>query len=198
MFDQLFGSKTRFTLLKLFLAEDEKAFYIRELTRITDSQINSVRRELEKLHRIGIVRVIDSSEEPDYEQIGPRERKYYKVNEAFILLPELKELFLKSDLMGERDLYSQLKYIGDISYLALSGVFSKVTSPTDILIVGSVNREKLLEIVEKIEKQLNQDVRYTIMGDNEYRYRKDVTDKFLLDFLGSKKIVLVDNAQNIV
>jgi hypothetical protein len=45
MIEQLFGSKTRVKLLKLFFSNPNRSFYVREITRTIDEQINSVRRE---------------------------------------------------------------------------------------------------------------------------------------------------------
>ena len=42
--EKLFGSKTRAKLLKLFFENPGKSFYVREMTRVIDEQINSVRR----------------------------------------------------------------------------------------------------------------------------------------------------------
>ncbi|MEK7562001.1 MAG: hypothetical protein AAB541_04030 [Patescibacteria group bacterium] len=55
MFEQLFGSKTRVKLLSLFYSNPNRSFYVREITRKIDEQINSVRRELANLLSIGIV-----------------------------------------------------------------------------------------------------------------------------------------------
>ena len=55
MIEQLFGSKTRVKLLQLFYSNPNRAFYVREITRKIDEQINSVRRELSNLLSIGII-----------------------------------------------------------------------------------------------------------------------------------------------
>ena len=54
--EKLFGSKTRAKLLRLFFENPEKSFYVREMTRVIDEQINSVRRELLNLESIGIIK----------------------------------------------------------------------------------------------------------------------------------------------
>ena len=56
MIDALFGSKTRVKLLHLFLNNPNRAFYVREITRKIDEQINSVRRELANMLNIGIIK----------------------------------------------------------------------------------------------------------------------------------------------
>ena len=55
MIDSLFGSKTRVKLLHLFLNSPGSSFYVREITRLIDEQINSVRRELANMMSVGII-----------------------------------------------------------------------------------------------------------------------------------------------
>ena len=59
MVEQLFGSKTRVKLLKLFYSNPNRPFYVREITRKIDEQINSVRRELANLLSIGIYKLFE-------------------------------------------------------------------------------------------------------------------------------------------
>ena len=54
--EKLFGSKTRTKLLSLFFSNPERSYYVREMTRVIDEQINSVRRELINLEGIGIIK----------------------------------------------------------------------------------------------------------------------------------------------
>jgi len=54
--EKLFGSKTRAKLLNLFFENSSKSYYVREITRVIDEQINSVRRELLNLDSIGIIK----------------------------------------------------------------------------------------------------------------------------------------------
>ena len=55
MIDALFGSKTRVKLLHLFLNSPGQSFYVREITRKIDEQINSVRRELSNMLAVGVI-----------------------------------------------------------------------------------------------------------------------------------------------
>ena len=55
MLEQLFGSKTRVKLLQLFLNNPKKDYYLRQLAREIKGQLNSVRREVNNLEKIGII-----------------------------------------------------------------------------------------------------------------------------------------------
>ena len=55
--EKLFGSKTRAKLLALFFENSDKSYYVREITRVIEEQINSVRRELTNLSALGLVKI---------------------------------------------------------------------------------------------------------------------------------------------
>src|ERR1700690_607844 len=82
MVEQLFGSKTRVKLLQLFYANPNRSFYVREITRKIDEQINSVRRELANLLSIGIV-TSDAN----------NNRLYYEVNQKYEHYKPLATIF---------------------------------------------------------------------------------------------------------
>lgn len=199
MLDHIFGSKTRVALLKLFFDHPEQLFFVRELTRTVNTQINAVRRELMNLSELGIVRVV---EELGREHVnlslenvpkGLNKKKYYQLNKSFVLFPELSSLFSKSHLMIEKDLLNQLKGLGQVYYLCLSGFFTNVANPsTDMLIVGNVNKEALVRIIKQFEEKMQREINYTTMSLKEFEYRRDITDKFLYDILVNTKIVAID------
>src|SRR3989338_2703519 len=190
MLEQLFGSRTRVLLLRLFLDYPEKAFYVRELARTLGAQLHSIRRELENLEIFGFLNVVPTLEK-DGE--GEAQKKYYVMNTDFILYPELRALFLKARLLIEKDLVRRLQEIGRIQFLALTGMFVGLTEwPTDIFIVGNVNRKKIRSLIHRFEKELRQQINYTIMTKPEFTYRREITDRFIFNVLENKHITIID------
>ncbi len=182
MLEQLFGSRTRVKLLRLLLANPDKAFYVRELTRLLEEQINSIRRELANLEKIGLV----SSETKNL-------KKYFQVNKDFLLFTELRSLILKSRFVVEKKFLNSIQKTGQIQQLILCGQFvNEEDAPVDLLIVGRINKEKLDNLLDKFSDNFSQKLRFTTMDLKEYNYRKDVTDKFLYDILNRKKIIVLD------
>src|SRR5665213_4525873 len=82
MIEQLFGSKTRVKLLRLFYSNPNRSFYVREITRKIDEQINSVRRELSNLLSIGII-TSDAT----------NNRLYYEVDQSYEYYKPLATIF---------------------------------------------------------------------------------------------------------
>ncbi|MBI4121698.1 MAG: hypothetical protein HY461_00040 [Parcubacteria group bacterium] len=199
MLDHLFGSKTRVGLLRLFFDNPDQAYFVRELTRVLDAQINSIRRELENLAALGIVQVIENIEEASVEPVdetvpkGLNKKKYYRLNTSFVLYTELSGLFSKSHLLLEKELLSELRQIGQVHYLVLTGFFTGLTDTmTDMLIVGTVNKPYFADLIRKYEKKLGREINFTVMPLKEFQYRREITDRFLYDILVHPKIVVVD------
>lgn len=198
MLEHLFGSKTRIKLLRLFLNNPKKPYFVRELSRQLESQINSVRRELQNLEKIGIIEIVTLKDGPvGKDRIARKnkkaQKKFFKANPEFILYGDLKGLLMKGQILLERKFVNKLKGIGNISYLALSGIFAgREDALTDILIVGRINRPKLRRLIKSFEKDIDREVRFTIFSVSEFEYRRNITDKFLYDMLDNKKIVLID------
>lgn len=190
MLEQLFGSRTRVLLLRLFLDYPEKAFFVRELARTLGAQLHSIRRELENLELLGLLQVVPGT---GVKEDDDAQKKYYAMQTEFILYPELRALFLKARLLIEKDLVRCLQDMGRIQYLALTGMFVGLSEwPTDIFIVGSINRKKVRTLIRRFEKELRQDINYTIMTRAEFRYRREITDRFIFNVLENKKIVIID------
>lgn len=190
--EQMFGSKTRARLIGLFLQYPKEAFFVRELTRRIDAQLNSVRRELKNLIEMGMI-IEKQSENRKVGKTLADKKKYYTANESFILFDDLRTLFQKVHILLKQNLVQEIDENGEILFFAFTGKFiDAVDIPTDLLIVGSMNTGALEKSVTKFEEEFNYEVNYTIMTKDEFLDRKQVGDRFLLALLNSDKIVMID------
>ncbi len=205
MLHQLFSSNTRVKLLKLFLFNPEKKFFVRELTRLLDEHLNSIRRELSNLESIELIKCVGESdlgsldnEDSDTENTistkssGKIQKKYYQTNQDFSYFNELKALFLKSEIISENEIKEKIKTIEGIGYFILTGYFTNSDSPTDILAIGTFDSEKVLSFVSELEKMVGRELNYTVMDRDEFIHRLNLIDKFLYKILECKKIVVKD------
>jgi hypothetical protein len=192
MIEQLFGSKTRVKLLYLFYSNPNRSFYVREITRKIDEQINSVRRELSNLLNIGIITSDNTNN-----------RLYYEVNQKFEHYEPLLAMFggkpktvvkaSKSSATPAEGDELDLKSLGNIELALFTGQFTRDESTgIDLLIVGNVNQNKLQKFVSELEAQEGKDIRYTVFSIDDYRYREQINDRFIDLVKNAKKQVLVD------
>lgn len=195
MIEQLFGSKTRVKLLQLFYSNPNRSFYVREITRKIDEQINSVRRELANLLNVGLI-TSDTS----------NNKVYYEVNQKYDFYAPLQEIFGGGTTKPRRgskaaeksvelpvDEAADLKALGNVEVAALMGQFTRDDSAgIDVLIVGNVNQNALTKYITELEKQEGKDLRYTVFSLDDFTYRLQIKDRFMSNVLRAKKQVLLD------
>lgn len=200
MIEQLFGSKTRVKLLRLFFSNPNRSFYVREITRKVDEQINSVRRELGNLLSIGII----SSDQPN-------NRLYYEVNQEYEFYKPLSQIFGDPTVAVEEVVVKEgktkpvlvkqkvdpvaveLSHVGNIELALFTGQFTRdEASGIDFLVVGDVNQTQMQKFIGSLEEKEKKEIRYVVMNTSEFNYRLQVKDRFITSVLASKKQVLID------
>jgi len=190
MLNQLFGSEARVKILNLFLLHPEEKYYLRQISDDLKLQTNSLRRELLNLEKIGLV----VSEKRKIKPGGKKEMKYFGINTRFLLFQEIKALFVKSQILSSQKFLNGLQKVSELKFLALTGIFTSYEeATTDILLVGKVKKSDFLKLIKALEKDLDKEVNYTIMDEEEFEYRREVADIFLYNILGGKMIVLIDD-----
>jgi hypothetical protein len=190
MIDALFGSKTRVKLLHLFLNNPNRAFYVREITRKIDEQINSVRRELANMLSIGIIKS-DSS----------NNKLYYEINQDYQHYKPLRDIFADANLQSEvavktsdsSDWHKRLKVLGDVRLALMSGSLVRgSTSPVDVLLAGSINKTQAKKFMKELEEEESRSLNYTLMPYEDFYYRLSIKDKFVTEITSGKYTVLLD------
>ena len=188
MIDALFGSKTRVKLLHLFLNNPGKAFYVREITRLIDEQINSVRRELANMLEVGII-TSDSADNKLYYEINQR-YEYYVPFRAIFADERIESVVEAGAINAWHDLITKLP---GVRLALLAGVLVKGSgSSVDLLLVGDIASLKLKNVIKQIEKTEARELNYSVLSYDEFYYRLSVRDKFITEILNGKNTVLID------
>lgn len=193
MLEQLFGSKTRVKLLTLFLNNPDKSFYVREITREVGSLINSVRRELDNLAKAKIINIAEPDENEDQEDVKLKMRKYFKLNKDCVLVDEIKHLFIKNKIFFKEEFIDKIQKFSDLKYLLLSGFFVDSESSVDLLMVAEGKKEIIAELIRDFEKSMDREIKFTIFSEADFKYRKELGDRFVLNLINCKNnIILID------
>lgn len=196
MLEQLFGSKTRVKLLRILFRSPEKSYFVRELTRVLDSQINAVRREIEQLSSIGLLSGVEEQQTPDeVVKAGATLRKYYRLNKDCLIFPELQALLLKEQLAGEEVFVKEMRdKAGAIDFMLLTGRFTHDDrAPSDLLLVGDIKEKSVARLAAEYEKDFGFSIRYTIMTKQEFFDRRYVMDKFLFSLFEANHVKIINN-----
>jgi hypothetical protein len=178
MLNKLFSSSIRADVLSLLLNSPGEKFYVREIAKLLRKNPSGVKRELDNLERLEIVKS---------ERIA--NLKYFQANTKSPLYPELKNLITKS--LG---LPGALKAVLRSAGAKAAFIYGPYAEGEDvdsvsIMVIGATSP------VDKEFKNLMKKFGYAInwieMDEEEYRRKRRKKDSSLLRILSGKRIPLI-------
>lgn len=181
--ETLFGSKAKTRILRFFLLNPDKECRVMEIAKKNMIASEAVRKEIKELKKIKFL--------TEHKKKGV---KFYSLDRTFHFYFELKNLFAKSTYSPQCKSLVKLKKIGDVKLALISGVFinypkSKVDM---VLVANNVSRGKLRSVMNSLEAEVGKEISYVMMSSDEFKYRLDMLDRFLIDFVEGSHIELVD------
>jgi predicted nucleotidyltransferase len=182
MLEMLIPSQTRVRLLTLFLLNPGTEYYIREIERVTGENFSAIHSELKNLETFGLL-----SKTRKGKQI------FYTVNRGFFLYDELQRIILKTEGVVQV-LQDSLKDKVDISRMFIYGSFASgkagPESDIDLFIVGTIDEDDLIPVVNKAEELLHREINYTLMGEEEFTNRIRNKDPFVSNVMKELKVII--------
>lgn len=183
-------SRVRVKVYKALLEDPQEMYYVRQLVRKTDEEINAVRRELGRMEKRGMV-----TKEPR------GNRLYYQFNPSYPFFADLLALVAKTTGLGGRIIKNK-SALGRVNFALLSGRFTRHLEPegnqVDLILVGQIKMSKLAELVQETEKKRGREVNYTVMTLEEFKFRKNRRDPFILQIISGSRVMLIGDEQDFV
>ncbi len=182
MLEYFITSKTKRNLLKLFLTNPEKAFYTREVAKLTGEPLNAARRELGYLEKAGLLKAHREGN-----------RKYFEVVKEFPFFAELKKIIYSTVGLGDY-LRNKLK---DSSRIEIAFIYGSVakgeerkSSDIDLFVVGTIEEEELHRLISDIENEIGREINYTLMAKKEFARRNKMGEPFIRRITKEDKMML--------
>lgn len=183
-------SKVRVKLISTFLSSPEEMYYIRQLTRMVDEEINAVRRELLHMKSHGMVRE---------EKRG--NRLYYTFNRSYLFHKDLMSMVAKSTGLG-KELHKSAPKLGKVKFAMISGRFARkmprIKDTVDLLLVGDIIMPQVTDLIKSQETKLGREINYTVMTIDELAYRKSHNDPFIHRILESSRVMIIGDEEDLV
>ena len=182
MLKQLLGSRIRISVLKLFVFNPGKEYYIREIERLTKEPFDPLRMELQRLKNIGLLKSRASGRQ-----------KYYSANPKHALFPDIKSIVLKTVGIGDL-LKSAFDKKGDILAAFIYGSYAKndecAASDIDIFVAGDISSKELQGIISDIESRTKREINPAVYSQKELREKYKSKNNFITGVLKGQKIFL--------
>jgi predicted nucleotidyltransferase len=177
----LFG-RTRGAVLAVLFGHVGESYYLRQLARMTGITLGPVQRELRQLVDAGLV---------TKKTLGTQ--TFFSANEAGPIFAEMRAIVAKT--VGIRDtLLAALSPLA--AKIDLAFVFGSVArsregqqSDVDLMVVGSVQFEDVVDRIANAQKTLNREINPTVYTVNEFKSK--MRGNFLKTVLGEKKLFIV-------
>jgi predicted nucleotidyltransferase len=181
--DLLLG-QTRGQILALLLGAPDESFFLRQIARQTGTSAGTARRELNLLAETGLIaRSVLGSQ------------VFYRANRDHPVFPELRALLAKT--MGVFELLK--KALAPLSrkidfafvYGSVARGDDNASSDIDLMVVGAVSLDDILDAVSPLEKQLRRPVNPTIYSLKELKQRYRAGNHFLRSLKNASKVFLI-------
>src|SRR3989344_1639648 len=111
MLEDLIISRVRIKILTLFFLNPDKMYHLREIQRQTTEAMNAVRREMQYLHKCGLMTAENRGN-----------RKYYHLRRDYPLYFDLLGLIYKTQGLGRAFIENRAK-LGRVRFMMFSGRF---------------------------------------------------------------------------
>ncbi len=186
---KIFWSKCRTKLLEKFFLEYESGnnewFHMRWLSRDLDEQINSIKRELDSLTELWILKYKEELK-----------KKIFYVNPRFYLVDDFVNIFLKSYNPIDR-IKEFFKNKNDLELIIVNeSVKTKLMNPgksiLDIFLIWEIDKEELWTFLSEIF--YGRKIKYAIISTPDFYNRLEFWDKLIKNILTENwNIYLKDN-----
>ena len=185
----LFVSQTRIKLINVLFYHPGEIYYVRQLVRLVDEEINSVRRELDNLQKSGLV----ASE-------WRGNRLYYWADKQSPLFTDLLIIANQTSGLGLK-LQNKNENIGSIKFVFYNYKFmtgeKRHPDDIDLVIVGDVSIREIETLIKQEESLRGHEINYMVMGKGEFNLRRQKRDQFIVDFFLSNPIAIIGSPQEI-
>lgn len=190
MLRDLFISKVRVKILEFFLTNPNKIFHVREIVRQVDEEINAVRREIQRMEKVGMM---------VSEWRG--NRRYYRFRKDCTFYFDLLSMVSKTKGLGGGIISKKTK-LGRIKYVMLSGKYVRgeenQPDQVELLVVGNIVLPELAAIVREEEAKIGRELNYTVMSEDEFNFRKRRRDPFILSILEGSRVMIIGDEEDML
>ena len=187
MLKDLFVSEVRLRVLSLMLTRPQEQYHVRAIVRAVDAEINAVRRELAKLEGMGLLRKRQSGN-----------RLYYTADTSHLYYSELLALISKEEGVGKM-IIKNAKELGSIKFAVLSKAFLKGRKSSvldvDLFMVGDLNLDYLKRVIASAEREMNREINYSVMSEEDFMFRKRKNDHFVAKILTQSRTMLIGDEE---
>lgn len=182
MIQHIISSELRRKLLAHYFNHPDDKYYVRELAVLLNLDPGNLSKELRIFAKEGLF-IADTK----------GNLKFYRLNSAHPLYPELKQMIFKTEGI-EGTLRAVIGQFPEIKRAFIYGSFAKEeerpASDIDLMVIGKPDRRRLTSEIRKLEDKIGREINFNIYAKEEFERKSKEKGSFLNQVVKGKKIPL--------
>jgi DNA-binding transcriptional ArsR family regulator len=182
---QILSSNVKAEVFRLLFGLDGQPLHVRELERRSGLAIGTVRQELDRLTKLGLIAARTDGN-----------RRYYAAREDHPLYPEIRGLVLKTSGLADvlrRALEKEKRINVAFIFGSLAQSREQAHSDIDLLVVGDIGLRDVTKLLSGIADKVGREINPKVFTSQEFRRRKRSDDHFLNRVLADPRIFVIGN-----
>jgi predicted nucleotidyltransferase len=181
---ELLSSRVKAEIFRLLFGATPRELHVREIERQSGLADATVRQELKRLLRVGVVESrIDGN------------RTYYRADTGHPLYPDIRNLVLKT--IGLKDALCEALASSDVKLAFIFGSVAAGTenaeSDIDLIVIGSLSLRQLSRLLSGVAMRVGREINPHVFTAEEFKRRMKARDHFITTVLAAPKLVVIGN-----
>jgi len=179
---RILSSRVRAAIFELLFGPTDAELHLRELERRSGLSVMTVRQDLEKLYRLGLVTARRDGN-----------RLYYRANRSHPLYADVRSLVLKT--VGVVDVLRDALGQEDIGVAFVFGSVAEgregAESDVDLMVVGEVGLREVSRRLGGVSEKIGREVNPHVLSRAEFRRRLRRGEHFVSTVMASPRLFVV-------
>jgi predicted nucleotidyltransferase len=179
---ELLSSRVKAEIFRLLFGGADGELHVREIERRSGLADATVRQELKRLTRLGVV-----------EPRRDGNRTYYHANTDHPLYPDIRNMVLKTtglaDVLREALIHPGIRLAFVFGSIARSD--GKAGSDVDLMVIGTISLRQLGKLLSGIGTKLGREVNPHVLTPEEFLKRRKIRDHFITTVLSEPRLFVI-------
>jgi DNA-binding transcriptional ArsR family regulator len=179
---EFLSSRSRAEILRLLFGADGRELHVRELERQSGLADATVRQELKKLTRLGVIVARQDGN-----------RTYYRANVESPLYPDIRNLVRKTsgltdvlrEALGEAEI--QIAFV----FGSVASGAEKATSDVDLMVIGAISLRQLSKRLSGLATKLGREINPHALTPAEFARRIKGREHFITSVLETPRLFVI-------
>ena len=179
---ELLSSRVKAEVFRLLFGGVATELHVREIERRSGLADATVRQELKRLTRLGVV-----------EPRRDGNRTYYHANTAHPLYPDIRNMVLKTCGLADvlREALTQPRIRLAFVFGSMASSNGKASSDVDLMVIGTISLRQLGKLLSGIAEKLCREVNPHVLTPEEFVRRRKAREHFITTVLSEPRLFMI-------